>query len=98
MHRWAAGSGALVAWWVMGGQGLGHVASHWATERDCFWLAVGRRLSGQKGRHSRSEVFACARVARVRVLMQWCRAEQRRPRRHDGRWGAREGMMAGGHA
>ena len=36
-------------------------------------------------------VFACARVARVRVLKQWCRAERRhdertggRPRAHDG--------------
>ena len=57
---------------------------------------MGRGVTGQKGRHSRSEVFATrARVARVRVLMQWCAREARcgRPRRDDG-WRA-HGMPVG---
>ena len=25
-----------MAWWVMSGQGLGHVACHWSDRRGCF--------------------------------------------------------------
>ena len=33
--------GALVAWWVMSGQGLGHVACHWSERRGCFLAVAG---------------------------------------------------------
>ena len=33
--------GALVAWWVMSGQGLGHVACQWSDRRGCFLAVAG---------------------------------------------------------